>query len=111
MSSLEPIYTANNVAPAYQLLWSLTLFWKTPPQTDDWLEQLKPIAESDGIRILSHRFAHANCSLLLLSTQPGTLPQDIPRLIKGRLQYLVRSRWPAPFQRNFDLKTIGSTKG
>ncbi len=110
MSSLLPIYTTDNIIPAYQLNWSLTLFWKNPPLTDDWLEDLKLVTESDGIRILRHRFTQPDTSLFLLSTLPHIEPQGITRLVKGRLQYLIRSRWPAAFQRHFDLKSIGSTK-
>lgn len=31
--------------------------------------------------------------------------------MKGRLQHLLKDRFPRPFHRNYDLKSIGSTKG
>ncbi len=109
MAKPEPIYTADNIKVAYQLLWSLSVFWREPPGTEAWLDDLKPIAEADGVRILEHRFATPTASLFLLSTRPELIPHEIPRVIKGRLQFLVRHHWPKAFQRNYDLHSIGST--
>ena len=109
MSKPEPIYTPESIKVAYQLLWSLSVFWKKAPGFDVWLDDLKAVAETDGVRLLEHRFATPTTSLFLLSTRPEFVPQDIPRVIKGRLQYLVRDEFPKAFQRNFDLRAIGST--
>ena len=105
MANPQPIYTAENISVAYQLLWSLSVFWRETMVADDWLDELRPIAEADGVRILEHRLA----SVFLVSTLPGVIPQQIPRVIKGRLQYLVRGQRPKAFQRNYDLRSIGST--
>jgi len=110
MAVLQPLYTAENIKVAYQLNWSLSVFWRQPPCTSDWLEPLGRVAEADGVRILEHRFATPTCSLFLVSTRPELVPQQIPRVIKGRLQYLVRDRWPKAFQRNYDLRSLGSTQ-
>jgi len=109
MGAPEPIYTAENISIAYQLNWSLSVFWHEAPFSDDWLPALRPVMEADGVRILDHRFATPTCSLFLVSTRPEFLPQEIPRSVKGRLQYLVRDRWPKAFQRNYDLRSVGST--
>ena len=109
MSKPQPIYTPENIKVAYQLLWSLSVFWRDAPFSKDWLDELKSIAEADGVRILEHRFATQTASLFLVSTRPELIPQEIPRVIKGRLQYLVRRQWPKAFQRNYDLRSIGST--
>lgn len=105
-----PIYTRDNCRAAYQLDWSLTVFWKAPPGTDHWLTDLRSAADRDGVRILEHRFDPDDCSLFLLSTLPHVRPIDIARSVKGRLQHLVRDRWPKAFQRNYDLRAVGSTK-
>lgn len=107
---MEPIYTAENCRLHYELRWSLTLFWKTAPETEDWLAELQTLTEADGVRILEHRFSQPDCSLFLVSTLPHVRPSVIPWSIKGRLQKIVRSRWPVAFQRNYDLRSIGSTK-
>ncbi len=109
MSGLTPIYTAENVKIAYQLNWSLSVFWHDAPFSDDWLPALRQVTEADGVRILEHRFVTPTCSLFLISTRPELLPQEIPRSVKGRLQYLVRDRWPKAFQRNYDLRSNVST--
>ncbi|MEO1983512.1 MAG: hypothetical protein ABGZ24_23625, partial [Fuerstiella sp.] len=106
----SPIYTAENVTTAYQLNWSLSVFWRRPPANEDWLAELKAICEPDGVRILSHRFATSDCSLFFLSTRPEIRPSEVPRAIKGRLQHLVREQTPRAFQRNYDLHSIGSTQ-
>jgi REP element-mobilizing transposase RayT len=106
----QPIYTAENCPAAYQLDWSLTVFWHTPPGTEDWLVALQEATEPDGVRILNHRFEPDDCSLFLLSSQPHVAPVSIVSSVKGRLQYLVRDRWPKAFQRNYDLRSVGSSK-
>lgn len=110
MPSLQPIYTPDNCKIAYQLDWSLAVFWRTPPDGDDWLAPLKVSTESDGIRILKHRFDRPDLSLFLVSSQPHVCPKRIPSSVKGRLQHLLRRTLPKPFQRNYDLRSIGSTK-
>jgi hypothetical protein len=107
---MNPIYTSDNIRIAYQLNWSLTVFWKSPPETDDWLQCLKDATETDGVRVLSHRFATPHCSQFLTSTKPFVRPMDVARVVKGRLQYIVRDRWPKPFQRNYDLRSVGASK-
>lgn len=109
MARLEPIYKAENIRIAYQLNWSLSVFWRESPFSDDWLLALQSVTETDGVRILEHRFVTSTCSLFLISTLPEVLPQEIPRSVKGRLQYIVRDRWPKAFQRNYDLRSVGST--
>ena len=104
-----PIYTAENARPAYQLDWSLTVFWKRAIGSDSWLAELQAATEKDGVRILSHRFSTKGCSLFLLSTLPAVRPVDAVRSIKGRLQTLIRSTLPQAFLRNYDLHSVGST--
>lgn len=106
----EPIYTPDNCSTAYQLDWSVTLFWRQIPATDEWLVELMPVTEADGVRVLRHRFPTPDCSQFLISSKPGVRPVDVVRSLKGRLQYLVRQRWPKAFQRNYDLHSIGSTR-
>ena len=108
---IEPVYTSNNVTPAWQLIYSLTVFWKTSPGTDSWCSELSAKVEADGLRILEHRFRDNFTSLFLISTTPDVAPVRIPARIKGRLQHLLKSGFPQPFQRNYDLVSLGSTKG
>lgn len=106
--SRQPVYSPENIHVAYQLDWSLTIFWRQPPWTDDWFEGLQRNLEPDGIRLLKHRFSEPHISLFLVSTQPKVVPVEIPRRVKGRLQNLIRDRVQQPFQRNYDLRSVGS---
>lgn len=103
------VYSRENIEVAFQLDWSLTIFWRKPPWTDNWFGELQTVMESDGIRLLKHRFSRPDMSLFLVSTKPDVLPINIPRRVKGRLQYVLRSCVEKPFQRNYDLRSIGST--
>lgn len=105
----RPIYTVENCKAAYQLNWSLTIFWnKTPPPAEIWIESLRSKTECDGVRILEHRFTQSNSSQFLLSTKPNVAPAAAIRSVKGRLQHLVRSTLPKAFRRNYSIHSVGS---
>jgi REP element-mobilizing transposase RayT len=110
MSAPAPIYTSENCRAAYQLNWSLTLFWRQPVVDSDWLSDLTRAMEPDGVRVLEHRFAKPGVSQLLVSTRPETAPARLVRLVKGRLQHLVRREYPKAFRRNYGLRSLGSAR-
>jgi len=106
---MEPIYTPANTTAAYQLNWSLTLFWRAAAADDStWLRALGTVTEPDGVRILKHEHGDERASLFLLSTQPPVSPARLLRFIKGRLQHLLRGTMPKAFRRNYSLRSVGS---
>ncbi|HET6879996.1 MAG TPA: hypothetical protein VFI31_07565, partial [Pirellulales bacterium] len=111
MSTIAPIYTAENCNAAYQLNWSLAVFWTAaPPPEDTWLPALREANEDHGIRLLEHRMPRPQVSQFLISTRPETAPAAIARGVKGRLQGLVREKLPKAFQRNYGLRSLGSVR-
>jgi hypothetical protein len=105
----QPLYTATNCKPAYQLRWSLAVFWNTPAaEPTGWLATLQKAVEPDGVRILEHRFTAPQVSQFFLSTTPAVAPAQVVRSVKGRLQYLVRRSQPKAFRGNYSIKSIGS---
>ncbi len=108
MSARAPIYTADNCRPAYQLNWSLTVFWQEPIGDAEWLEDLKKATEPDGVRLLEHCFRQPDISQFLVSTTPAVSPPQLIRSVKGRLQHLVRARLPRAFRRHYGVRSIGS---
>ncbi len=108
MSELSPIYTAENCHPAYQLNWSLTIFWHQDANNIEWFGALQAATEPDGVRVLQHRFVDRHTSQFLISTKPDVSPHALVRSVKGRLQYLVRGNRPKAFQRNYSLRSVGS---
>ena len=106
----KPIYTPANCNPSYRLTWSLTLFWREPIASTDWLIDLKASTESDGVRILKHRTTQTRVSQFFISTKPEVSPQNIIRSVKGRLQHKIRKVIPKAFQRNYYLHSIGAAK-
>lgn len=109
MSATNPVYTTHNTRFAYQLLWSVAVFWKDLSASDAWLPKLQTQCKNAGLRILQHRFTNQCCSLFLLSTRPPSAATEIVRGIKGRLQALVRNDRPDALQRNYDIHSAGST--
>jgi hypothetical protein len=72
----SPLYTADNVRIAYQLNWSLAVFWNQNQHIarSDWFASLQAATEQDGVRILEHRTTKPNVSQFLLSTRPHVSP-------------------------------------
>lgn len=104
----DPVYTADNCKPAYQLRWSLALFPRAElPSADAWLTALKHGTETDGVRVLECHRRAADVWQFLLSTLPAVAPTQIIKSVKGRLQYLVRHTHPQTFRRNFSLTSLG----
>lgn len=107
----EPIYTAQNCNPAYQLNWSYSVFRKeTPIPPSEWLHALSEAVEPDGVRVLNHRLTEKGTSQFLLSTKPDVAPVLLVARVKGRLQHLVQGQRPKAFRRNYSLHSLGSTK-
>jgi REP element-mobilizing transposase RayT len=103
-----PIYTVENCRAAYQLDWSLAVFWHEPVCEASWLSDLQSVTETDGVRILEHRFARPGVSQFLLSSRPETSPERLAWSVKGRLQHLIQRERPRAFQRNYGLRSLGS---
>jgi REP element-mobilizing transposase RayT len=110
MNPIQPIYTAQNCRPAYQLNWSYSLFWRQPAADAAWLPELQALIEQDGIRVLQHTYRQPHVSQFLLSTRPEVAPVTIVARMKGRLQHLLRHAVPRAFRRNYSLRSIGSTR-
>jgi REP element-mobilizing transposase RayT len=108
--SFAPIYTAANIRCAFQLNWSLSVFWHDAGPGVGWLPELMQLSESAGMRILQHRLATETCSQFLISTRPPMRPVEIPKGVKGRLQKLVRRDRRNALQRNYHLQSLGSTQ-
>lgn len=106
---MQPIYTTTNVTPAYQLNWGLTIFWRHKAAPEElWLSSLMKQTEQDGVRILRHRLLPDQASQFFLSTRPEVSPSAMIRIVKAKLQCLIRSHQSAALQRNYSLRSIGS---
>jgi putative transposase len=108
MDDLKPLYTLENCSVAYQLNWSLTVFWRQRPVDSNWLPPLTEATEKDGVRVLRHRFLKSDTSQFFLSTKLEVTSVNLLRSVKGRLQYAVREENPKALRRNYDLHSIGS---
>jgi len=108
---MEPVYTPDNTKAAYQLNWGLTLFWRqTPVREQSWLADLQAATETDGVRVLKHRFTTGDASQFFVSTKPHVSPAALIWSVKGPLQNVVNQQKPKAFQRNYSVRSIGSAK-
>jgi REP element-mobilizing transposase RayT len=108
MPDIRPIYTPANVTFAYQLRWAMTLFinGNRPP-----IESIAPVTEaleSDGIRVLSHRYSEPEMLQLTLSTLPYVSPQTIAQRVKGRLWYAWQSLGDVSIEKHYALRSYGT---
>lgn len=109
MSTPQPTYTAEHCRAAYQLNWSLSVFWRqAAPPDQQWLDALSQSTERDDVRILEHEFSQENVSQFLLSTTASVAPAAAVRSIKGRLQHRVQAEQPMAFRRNYAIHSTGS---
>ena len=107
----KPIYTEENCSICYKLYWCLTLFWRTRPiPAAVWLDELKRRIEADGIRILERMEKPPKIEEVLVSAKPSLSPADLIRLMKGRIQYAVRSLAPKAFERSYAIRSVGEAK-
>ncbi len=109
MKEIPPIYTTQNCRFAYQLNWSLTIFWKGAMVAPDiWLDSVKKATEKDEVRILEHHPRADRLSQFLLSTKPNLAPPKITRSLKGRLQYEIRDLNPKALRRTYAIQSVGA---
>ena len=102
-----PVYTIENCKFASPLQWGLSVFWRQPIGSDTWFGDLSQRLESDGIRLLRHRFTKPSVSQFLISTIPFVSPKQIVQRVKGRLQHLLSGKPPRPLKRNYAIRSIG----
>ncbi|MGH7493671.1 MAG: transposase [bacterium] len=108
---MTPLYTHENCKPSFKLYWTLSVFWRDAPiAVEHWLEELKPLTEKDGVRILEYRLKDGVTSQFLISTRPELSPSGVIRSVKGRLQHQIRKQVPKAFKENYSVKSVGSTK-
>jgi REP element-mobilizing transposase RayT len=109
--TLQPLYTAQNCTPAFQLRWSLSLFPKQPlPSPEHWLERLQAATEPDGVRVLECQTRQDSSIQFLISTTPAVPPPQIVKSVKGRLQHTLRPVAACEFRRNFRLTSLGDAR-
>jgi len=86
----------------------MTLFvvGKRPPLES--VQQLTPLLESDGIRVLAVRYAEPSMLQLTLSTRPVASPQFIVQRVKGRLWYAWKSFEAVKIEKHYALRSYGT---
>jgi len=107
MTKPEPMYTRENCSFSCPLEWGLTVFWRVPIQRDNWFAGLAAATETDGIRLLGHRFETPTISQFAVSSQPHVTPALILQRVKGRLQYAVRDERPKALKGNYAIRSVG----
>jgi REP element-mobilizing transposase RayT len=105
----QPLYTSQNVVPAYQLRYTWA-GWPTRGQLPATapLDQLAPLWEQDGLRLLEHKWSSESVQLTF-STRPDVSPVFLAARAKGRLQHAMHrtnARF-AVFSRKVSVRALG----
>ena len=109
----SPIYEAHNLCPSYLLRYSWTAFpakGQRLPKTlpEGIMKNLAAAWESDGIRLLEHRWEDDRFQATF-STTPQVAPTFLAARAKGRLQHALRQAGlTMKFARNFSVRALGN---
>ena len=107
----QPFYLPHNLHPAYHLRYGWTGWPSSGPlpplPPPGLLDSLAHAWETDGLRLVEHRWGTSQIQLTF-STTPQTPPQLVAARAKGRLQHaLAHAGCDARFARNFAVRAIG----
>lgn len=108
--SIQPLYDPDSFAPAFQLRYAWT-GWPSADRFDQTLPQLiedtKSAWETDGLRVLQHRWTEDQIQILFSGT-PDVSPLMVATRAKGRLDHAIRAAGETlPFSRKVALRAIG----
>ncbi len=110
--ALQPLYTGQNVHPAYQLRYGWT-GWPTvgtsfPAGVGNVVKQAAELWEKDGLRLLESRCS-SELTQLTFSTKPEVAPVLAASRVKGRLQHAFRkAELSVQFSRKLAIRSIGN---
>ncbi len=104
------LYLSGRAEPAYQLRYSWT-GWPSNEQFPELpsilFDDLSPLWEKDGLRLLEHRECGGSVQLLF-SARPHVAPSFLAARAKGRLDHLLRQRnSPIKFSRKVAVRAVG----
>lgn len=110
----QPLYTAPELRPAYELRYGWTGWPSAAPFPVDVVRTaLVPATaewEGDGIRLLESSLAPEQL-LLTLSCQPHVSPVTLVARVKGRLQHHCRlAGGPVAFSRKVSVRSLGHNR-
>ena len=77
------------------------------PPIDRWHNDLQDSTIRDQVHTLDARILNDNVIQFLLSTEPSSSPPSIVKLVKGRLQTILRPELKVAYRRNFRLTSVG----
>ena len=108
--SPQPLYNPSTASAAYQLRFAWSAFPAEPPlpnSISETINLLKPLWESDGLRVLEHHLS-PDAVQILFSVLPSISPEFLAARAKGRLDHALRqSGTPVNFRRNFAVRSVG----
>jgi REP element-mobilizing transposase RayT len=106
----QPLYGAGSVHPAFELRYSWTAWPSQPPFQADAgvLDEIKPLWEDDGMRMLDRYWAEDKVQLTFSAT-PQVSPVFLAGRAKGRLQHAIRktTRGFPGFSRKVSVCSVG----
>ena len=110
----KPLYTANNLCPAYHLRYGWTA-WPSaepfpPAPPNGVIDGLSSTWKADSIHLLEHKW-RPDCIRMVFSTAPTVSPAFLTARAKGRLQHALRQAGnPVKFSRKLAVRSIGENR-
>jgi len=109
-TSDHPLYDPTRVDAAYQLRYSWT-GWPSaenfPSTEPELLQDIRPLWERDGLRLLEHCWSTDQIQLLF-SAKPAVSPTFLAGRAKGRLDHALRAAGsPIDFSRKIAVRSVG----
>jgi REP element-mobilizing transposase RayT len=106
----SPLYDPSTVDPAYHLRYTWT-GWPSrhgfPHEPPGLLQQVAPLWETDGIRLLEPRWSR-DAIQLIFSCKPHVSPTLLASRAKGRLDHALRGAGvAASFSRKVSVRSVG----
>ena len=89
MSTSQPIYTRENCFFAYQLHWTLVIYWRYQVVGSRWLDSLRKTLQRDGIQLENHRFLKPGVSEFQISSCPEVSSAQLANRTQEELQQIV----------------------
>ena len=105
----EPLYHSAGVRAAFELRYSWTAWPSCPTLAEERgvLDELRPLWEADGLRMLEHSWTNESVQAVF-STTPAVSPVFLAARAKGRLQHALKAVPTFPgFSRKVSVRSLG----
>ena len=107
MAASPPLYSRVNCLFAYQLHWTLLLYWRYKVSDAKWWSGVQRQAAEDGIQLVRHGFVRPGLSQIELSSTPNLSPLSVIHKLQHHIRDYVNPEIPNAILDRFHLRSVG----